>query len=127
MVCLTAVGKIYNGVKYRFPLEECIASVLDGADNFILVVCEDSEDNTIESCKELENKFNGRLKLLYDKWRITPTENYTNMVRLANKAIEAADAEWIWSVDMDEAMPIGEAVKLRPILTGAYCTTKRLI
>jgi len=116
MTLLTGIGKIFNGVKYDFPLKECIESVLEGADEFILVVCEDSEDSTVEFCRELEREFGGRLKLLYDKWRISPTENYVNMVRLANKAIDAVRSDWFWSVDMDEVMPVGEAAKLRDVL-----------
>jgi len=113
---LAGIGKIFNGVKYDFPLEACIASVLEGADEFVLTVCTDSEDNTHEYCVELQKKFNGRLKILLDVWRETPAENYTNMTRLANKAIDASNCDWFWSIDMDEIVPTGEANKLAHFL-----------
>lgn len=118
MKLLAGIGKIFNGVKFEFPLEECISSVLMGADEFVLTVCDDSEDNTVEFCEQLAVKFNGKLRLLHDKWRLSPTENYTNMVRLANKSIEAANSEWIWSVDMDEVPPPNEPEKLRKLLSS---------
>jgi magnesium-transporting ATPase (P-type) len=85
---LSGIGKIYNCEKYLFPLELSIESVLDGADEFVLVVCEDSQDNTIAKCKELEKKFNGKLKLVYSKWIVDKEEGKYNMRRLANLAIE---------------------------------------
>ena len=108
---LTGIGKIYNGIKYDFPLKECISSVLEGAEEFILVVCKDSEDNTIEFCKDMASK-EPRLKLIYDVWRETPTENYKNMARLANKAISSVKTDWFVSVDMDEIMPLNASKNL---------------
>ena len=110
MYNLAAIGKIWNGVKYDFPIEACVRSALEGADIFVLVVCV-SEDDTADRCRELASKLDGRLVLLWDQWRISPDENYLNMSRLANRAIDHARplADWFWSIDMDEIIPEGQA------------------
>ena len=115
MNLLTGIGKIYNAVKYDFPVKACLDSVLEGADEFILTVCEDSEDDTVEFCKQLAAE-EPRLKLIFDVWRTSPDEKYTNMTRLANRAIDESKSEWFWSLDMDEIMPIGESQRLRGVL-----------
>lgn len=113
MSILTGIGKIYNGIKYDFPIRECVLSVLEGANEFILVVCKDSEDDTVEFCEQLA-KEEPRLKLIYDVWKERETENYTNMVRLANKAISKVNTKWFVSIDMDEIMP-SETAKTLPL------------
>jgi hypothetical protein len=113
---LAGIGKIWNANKYHFPLELSIESVLDGADEFVLAVCEDSEDDTVDLCKRLEGRFKGRLKLVYSKWRENPEEGKFTMKRLADLAIEASQSTWFVSVDMDEVYSIGEAKGLRKFL-----------
>jgi len=113
---LSAVGKIWNCNKYHFPIDLCIESLLDGCSEFILTVCTDSEDDTVEYCKKLEQKYQGKLKLIYSKWRENPEEGKFTMRRLADLAIEASNGEWFVSVDMDEVYSIGEAMGLKTFL-----------
>lgn len=114
----TGVGKIFNGVKYDFPIRECIESVTSGAQEFILVVCTDSEDDTVEYCRMLAKK-NPKLRLIEDVWRKKhENENYRNMPRLANMAIEQVKTEWFFSVDMDEIMPRRMSQSLARYLHG---------
>jgi len=113
---LSGIGKIWNGQLYNFPIDLCIESVLDGADEFVLAVCEDSEDDTVEYCKKLEEKYQGKLKLIYSKWRENPEEGKFTMRRLADLAIEESKSEWFVSVDMDEVYSVGEAKGLRKFL-----------
>lgn len=112
---LTGVGKIFNGLKYDYPIEECVMSILQAADEFILVVCEDSEDDTVEFCRRFAKK-EPRLTLLYDVWRKDKNEKYTNMVRLANKAISKVKTDWFISIDMDEIIPQKDALGLIPYI-----------
>lgn len=109
---LTGIGKIYNHKKYQFPLKLSIESVLAGADEFILTVCEDSQDDTVEYCLELEKQFPGRLKLVYSKWILDPAEGKFNMRRLADLAIKHSQNDWFLSVDMDEVYRPGEIENL---------------
>lgn len=113
---LSGIGKIWNANKYHFPLKLSIESVLDGADDFILTVCTDSEDDTVEYCKKLEEKYQGRLKLIYSKWRENPEEGKFTMRRLADLAIEESKRRFFVSVDMDEVYNVGEAKRLRKFL-----------
>ena len=113
---LSGIGKIWNHRKYCFPLDLSIESVLDGADEFVLNVCTDSEDDTVEYCKKLEEKYQGRLKLIYSKWKENPEEGKFTMRRLADLAIEESNGEWFVSVDMDEVYAPGEAKGLRNYL-----------
>ena len=113
---LSGIGKIWNHQKYHFPLKLSIESVLDGADEFILAVCEDSEDDTVEYCKGLEKYFKGKLHCISAKWKETPSEGKFTMRRLADLAIEASQGRWFVSVDMDEVYSVGEAKGLRDFL-----------
>ena len=117
---LSGIGKIWNANKYHFPLDLSIESVLDGADEFVLSVCTDSEDDTVEYCKKLEGKYHGKLKLIYSKWRENPEEGKFTMRRLADLAIEASSSEWFVSVDMDEVYTIGETKRLRNYLESVH-------
>ena len=109
---LSGIGKIYNFRKYQFPLKLAIESVLSGTDEFILAVCIDSEDDTMEYCQALEKSFGGRLKLVYDHWIKDPAEGKFNMRRLADHAIKHAKNDWVLSVDMDEVYRPGEIANL---------------
>lgn len=109
---LSAIGKIYNSSLYKFPLKLSIQSVLSGTNEFVLVVCTDSTDDTVEFCRSLEKEFNGKLKLVYDKWIIDPSEGKFNMRRLADLAIKNAKNDWVISVDMDEVYRPGEITNL---------------
>jgi|WetSurMetagenome_2_1015567.scaffolds.fasta_scaffold08687_7 hypothetical protein len=113
---LSGIGKIWNCNKYHFPLDLSIESVLDGADEFVLTVCLDSEDDTVEYCKKLEEKYKGRLRLVFSNWRENPEEGKYTMRRLADLAIEESKGKWFVSVDMDEVYSIGEAAGLRKYL-----------
>ena len=124
---LTGIGKIYNWRKYQFPLKLSIESVLSGADEFCLVVCTDSQDDTVDYCGALEKSFGGRLKLVFSKWIVDPAEGKYNMRRLADLAILKAKNDWVLSVDMDEVYRPGEIaglVKQLRILPEQYggCT-----
>lgn len=110
---LSGIGKIYNRKKYMFPLKLSLESVLKVADQFVLVACTDSEDDTVEYCETLKKSFNGRLKVVKSRWIIDPTEGKFNMKRLADLAIENTDTEWFISVDMDEVYRTEELKKLR--------------
>lgn len=109
---LSGIGKIYNWRKYQFPLKLSIQSVLDGAEEMILVVCTDSQDDTVEYCQALEKSFAGKLKLIYSKWVEDPAEGKFNMRRLANLAIDNIKSDWFLSVDMDEVYRLGEIKNL---------------
>jgi hypothetical protein len=113
---LSGIGKIWNCNKYHFPLDLSIASVLDGADEFVLAVCTDSEDDTVEYCKKLEEKYQGRLRLIYSKWRENPEEGKFTMRRLADLAIQESKEKWFVSIDMDEVYNVGEAKTLNNYL-----------
>jgi hypothetical protein len=113
---LSGIGKIYNWRKYEFPLQLSIESVLDGADEFVLAVCTDSQDDTVEYCRALEMSFAGRLKLVYSKWIEDSEEGKFNMRRLANMARDKAKSDWFLSVDMDEVYRPGEIKYLVGIL-----------
>lgn len=109
---LSAVGKIYNHRKYQFPLKLSIESVLDGANEFVLVVCTDSQDDTVPYCQALEKSFAGKLKLVYSRWIENPDEGKFTMRRLANLAIAQTQNDWFLSVDMDEVYRPGEVQSL---------------
>lgn len=120
---LTGIGKIYNRKKYLFPLKLSIESILSGTNDFVLTVCTDSQDDTVEYCQSLEKEFGGKLKLVYDKWIIDPSEGKYNMKRLADVAIRNAYNDWVISVDMDEVYRPGEIatlVKQLKILPSEY-------
>ena len=109
---LSGIGKIYNHRKYQFPLKLSIKSIISEADEFVLAVCEDSEDDTVEYCQALEKSFAGKLKLVYSKWIVDPAEGKFNMKRLADLAISKANNDWVLSVDMDEVYRPGEIASL---------------
>lgn len=113
---LSGIGKIFNRQKYTFPLKLSIEAILQVADQFVLAVCDDSEDDTIEYCNTLQKSFNGKLKLIHSHWIIDPAEGKFNMKRLADLAIENTDTEWFISVDMDEVYRTEELKKLKIIL-----------
>jgi hypothetical protein len=120
---LSGIGKIFNHRKYQFPLELSIKSILSGTNEFVLAVCEDSTDDTVEYCHSLQKEFGGRLRLVYDQWIRDPSEGKFNMRRLADLAIKHATNDWVISVDMDEVYrpnEIANLVKQLQILPKEY-------
>lgn len=110
---LSGIGKIYNFSRFMFPLKLAIESILSETDEFVLAVCTDSEDNTVDYCEALAKSLNNRLKLVYSKWIEDPAEGKFNMKRLADLAIRNAKNDWVLSVDMDEVYRPGEITALK--------------
>jgi len=106
---LSSYTFIFNGIKYDYPLEESVESILPAVDQHILCECF-STDGTGELCDKLAKK-HSKIKLIHMPWG----NHFSIQEALANYCVNATDFEWSFKLDADEILHHDSIDKLREI------------
>ena len=88
---------IRNGLKYDYPFEESIRSVLPLCDEFILAVGK-SEDDTLRRAQAINKK----IKIIETVWDDTLREGGAILAQQTNIALQRAQSDWAFYLQADE-------------------------
>lgn len=93
---------IRNAVKYDYPVEEAIRSVLPVCDSFVVAVG-NSEDSTLELIKSINP---GKIKIIETVWNDELREGGRVLAEETNKAFQAIDNsfDWCFYIQGDEVI-----------------------
>lgn len=91
-----------NVVKFGYPIKESIQSILPICDEFVIAVG-DSEDNTLEYLKEINNP---KIKFLETIWNETLMDGGKVLAVETNKAFQSIDeqTDWCFYIQADEVV-----------------------
>jgi hypothetical protein len=92
---------IRNAIKYDFPIEEAIRSILPLCDDFYVAVG-DSEDDTLELIQSIDPK----IKIQETRWADDLLEGGRVFAEETRKAFEMIpdDSDWCFCIQADEAL-----------------------
>lgn len=99
---VTGFTFIRNALKFDYPIEEAILSILPLCDNFIVAVG-DSEDNTLSLISEIAPD---KIKILKTTWDDSLREGGKVLAEETNKAFKAIeeDSDWAFYIQGDEVI-----------------------
>jgi len=99
---VTGFSFIRNAIKYDYPIEEAIRSILPVCDDFVVAVGQ-SEDNTLELIQNIDPK---KIKIIETVWDDSLREGGAVLAQETNKAFQAIgeDTDWAFYIQGDEVV-----------------------
>jgi len=101
---LCGVTLVRNGVKYDYCFKECILSLLDTCD-YVVCVYVESEDNTLEILKSIDNPFLQIVEVPISEWDLFNGKERLSYI--TNIGIQIADKlgfQYVLNVQADEVV-----------------------
>lgn len=94
---------IRNGIKYDYPIEEAIRSILPICDEVVVAVG-NSEDETLELIQSIDQK---KIKIIETVWDDSQREGGKVLAMETDKAFAAIskDSDWAFYIQGDEVFP----------------------
>jgi len=91
---------VKDAVKYAFPVEESIKSILPIVDEFIVNIGK-SEDNTLELVKSINNS---KIKIIQSSWDPNLKTKGKILAQQTNIALEQCQGDWCFYLQADEVV-----------------------
>lgn len=94
---------VRNTTLLDYPFRESVLSVLPLCDEFI-INCGDSEDNTAEVVKTLQQEFPNKIKVLFTEWTRENQSGGFQLKKQSDMALAQAKGDWCLYIQADEVL-----------------------
>ncbi len=106
---------IRNALRYGYPFEASIRSILPICDEFIVNVG-DSDDGTIDAVRRLAAGSGGRIRIMERVWDMGLGK--TVLSHETNRALEACRGDWAFYLQSDEVIHEADLPRLRRVMAS---------